>query len=289
MKTPNTKKNNLKNRKQKGASKTKKCSPYSSIKKVGSNTCLTPDVLEYIKTTYNKEHKTDPIGTTNPVDLFQTLKSKYQCNEDLCWIQKIHDKTLQKKIKTQIFAPEKPAEWKKNPNEWLSNFDILDVLRQYEVAYPHFRFIEPSPIDFNDKNNGTCISQELCSFHLTPSKTQQIDKQQIDKQQIGIIFNLDKHDEPGSHWVSMYIDIDQKKIYYFDSASTHIPKEIAEFKDRLLRENPDFKFLSNSIDHQQGNTECGMYSLYFIIQMLLSKNRLRHFQTHFNNKKKKNY
>jgi len=51
----------------------------------------------------------------------------------------------------------------------------------------------------------------------------------------------------------------------------------------LIQENGDFYFLSNSVEHQKGNTECGMYSLYFIIQMLLSKNRLKLFNNRFNN------
>ena len=35
--------------------------------------------------------------------------------------------------------------------------------------------------------------------------------------QIGIVFNLDKHDQEGSHWVSMFIDLKRDGIYYFDS------------------------------------------------------------------------
>jgi hypothetical protein len=241
---------------------------------------MTPDTIEKIKNAYNQEHPSSKIKSNNADTVFKTLKKKYLCKsgvQDACWISTIGNKNLQREIKKKIFVPEKPAEWKKKPNEWLSNFDILNVLKQYEEAYSFFRFIGPTPIDFDKRLGNVCVTQDLCSFHLNIQK----------HSQIGIIFNLDEHDEPGSHWVSMYIDIDDKKIYYFDSASTEIPKEIVVLKDRLIQENPEFTFLSNSTEHQRGNTECGMYSLFFIVQMLMSKNRPSLFQTRFNNERKK--
>jgi hypothetical protein len=209
-------------------------------------------------------------------DTLTTLQKKYGCKDDQCLLEEIGDISLKNKIKSQIFVPEKPTAWKKNPNEWLSDSDILHVLKQYETAFPAFRFMGPCPIDFATRVSDKCITEDICSLHLHTVKGSGT------KKQIGIVFNLDKHDEPGSHWVSMFIDIRGKKIYYFDSAQNTVPPEIAELKDRLIGENPRFSFFSNSVEHQKGNTECGMYSLYFIIQMLQSKTRHRLFQSHFN-------
>jgi len=261
---------------KKGGLKTRKniCSPSSNIHKLTSNTCMTPDIVLKIKKTYNDEHPLSKINTNDPIKIFKNLRQRFKCDMDTCWLEKIGDKAVKSEIKKRIFIPKRPVQWTKTPNEWLSNYDILNVIKQYEEAYPEFYFIGPTPIDFEKKLNGSCVTRELCSFHLGSVSS---------KKQIGIIFNLDEHDEPGSHWVSMYIDIDNKKIYYFDSASTEIPKEIESFKNRLIQENGDFYFLSNSVEHQKGNTECGMYSLYFIIQMLLSKNRLKLFNNRFNN------
>jgi hypothetical protein len=37
---------------------------------------------------------------------------------------------------------------------------------------------------------------------------------------VGFTINLDNHNESGSHWVSMFLDLDDKIIFYFDSAIT---------------------------------------------------------------------
>jgi hypothetical protein len=241
---------------------------------------MTPDIIMKAKNTYNRQHPKSQIETNDPTQTFEIIKERNKCKSDMCWLDKIENKEFKKYVKDHIFIPEKPVEWEKNPTEWLSNFDILDVLKQYEEAYPRFKFIGPVPIDFNKKMNHSCISNDLCSFHLS-----NVDSQNIDD--VGIIFNLDKHDEPGSHWVSMFIDKGIKQIFYFDSASTDIPREINELKNRLIRENSDFSFMSNTVEHQRGNTECGMYSLYFIISMLLSRDRENTYNHDFNNKTNK--
>ena len=99
--------------------------------------------------------------------------------------------------------------WKKNPEEWLNSVDIEDVMKQYEKKVPTFMFIGPSPIDF-DKHllYGECVWDELCKFKL-----ENILKK--GKNKIGIIFNLDPHYKNGSHWISMFIDIRKKFIFFF--------------------------------------------------------------------------
>ena len=91
---------------------------------------------------------------------------------------------------------------------------------------------------------------------------------------IAIAFNLDKHTGPGTHWVSMFIDIEARFIFYFDSAGSKIPKEIMSLVKRIQKQGLElsyrFKFIENyPMTHQHSNTECGMYSLFFIITMLL--------------------
>ena len=96
------------------------------------------------------------------------------------------------------------------------------------------------------------------------------------KNQIGIVFNLDFHTGPGTHWVSLYIDIKNKFIFYFDSNGDKTPKQIKTFINRIIlqgkKENIDFVlYENNKTEHQRSNTECGMYSLFFIITMLTKK------------------
>lgn len=271
---------NITSKKKKTIRKTKKnttlnCSPAVKNKTATNDTCFTPNILLKIKSDYNHTNRTDPIKETEPTKILKELRNRLsRCDKEDCWLRQMKDQVLRKKIQEYVFAPKRPSEWTYNPNEWLSNYDIFNVLTQYEDKYPHFEFIGPSFIDFDkmkDASNHTCVSDELCNFSLQHHISKKHEK-------IAIVFNLDKHTGPGTHWVSLFIDIKQRFIFYFDSAGSKIPKEIMILVKRIqnqgvkLRKKLHFKFYENyPMTHQYTNTECGMYSLFFIITMLLEK------------------
>ena len=251
------------------------CSPAVNSHKL-AHSCYTPDILEKIRVEYNRGHSaSERIETTDPVDIWKTLNRKLvHCKKEDCWLHQIRDETLRKKIDRYIFAPDKPYEWKRNPNEWLSNYDILNVLEQYEIQYPAFEFIGPSPIDFDTHlpQSGTgqkCVWNELCHFSLK-------EKLARGKRKIGIVFNLDKHTQSGSHWVSLFVDLTRKFIFYFDSAGGKMPPEIATLIRRIQTQAKGMgihlkEYTNGSHTHQYENTECGMYSLFFIILLLTGR------------------
>jgi hypothetical protein len=252
------------------------------------DTCYTPAILEYIKKEYNHSHpKADHILTTDPAKIWLELDKRLShCNKEDCWLNQIRNENLRKKIDRYVFAPDKPYEWKHNPTEWLSNYDILNVLEQYELVYPNFEFIGPTPIDFDtrlkkaknpyDIGNETkprsgkkCIWNDLCNFSVAEKLRQK-------KMKIGVVFNLDKHDQGGSHWVSLFVDLSRKMMFYFDSAGGKLPGEIRKLMDRIHEQTRALGFTLKELTngqwtHQRGNTECGMYSLFFIITMLTGK------------------
>ena len=78
---------------------------------------------------------------------------------------------------------------------------------------------------------------------------------------------MDKHDEPGSHWVCSYIDIPKKAAYYFDSYGLEPPPEISRFLQRC-KDQGCTTILYNDIRHQRKDSECGMYCLFTIISLL---------------------
>lgn len=250
------------------------CSP--AVKGISlDNSCYTPKILLVIRDAYNKDHSpADHITESDPTKLWQILNERFvQCNKEDCWLNELKDADLKKRIDRYIFAPDKPYEWKKNPNEWLSNFDIMNVLEQYEQTYNTFEFIGPTPIDYDAVVSGRCIENELCKFQLSD----QIKKK---KTHIGIIFNLSPHTSRGSHWVSLFVDVKERTIFFFDSAGDPIPKEIQKLVDNIQLQvqkidNGKYAFYQNHPKaHQRGNTECGVYSLFFIITMLTGKSHL---------------
>ena len=233
-------------------------------------TCYNKRSLDKMKNLWNARHPDSKIKTNNTKEIWKQLKIRLSnvCDNERCWMQQNFAKNgIDNTIKNFTFAPFSPEQWKKNPNEWLSSVDILNVMKQYEKTYPCFEFMGPSPIDFDKrKMYGECVWEELCHFSLED----QIKKK---KTKIGVCFNLDPHYKSGSHWVSLFINIKKKTIFYFDSNGDKIPAKINAFVKRVISQgnklNINFTFDSNyPKEHQKENTECGVYSLYFLINQL---------------------
>lgn len=263
------------------------CSPSINKNKkinkkiISEDSCFTPEILMKILAKYNEKNSDQPILEKNPKEIWLALKNRLSCKKEECWLNQLDDESMKMHIKKNIFAPTHPPDWNRNPDEWLSNFDIADVAKQYEVSHPEFIMIGPTTIDFDARPlemDGKCVLEDLCNFSLERFISKK-------KSKIGIVFNLDKHDQSGSHWVSMYIDIKNKFIFFFDSADTGIPNEIwtdsesdKPLVNRIIKQGLEMKqpinftfYNNNGITHQRGNTECGMYSLFFIITMLTGK------------------
>lgn len=260
------------------------CSPYVSDKKAATHTCYTVEHLNAIREAYNKSHKPhEYIPWSNPDTIWKTLNSRLvNCDKEDCWLEIIKDTELRKQIQDIVFAPKQPQDWKTNINEWLTDLDIKNVMKQYEQTYPHFKFIGPSPIDFDARvkgreinswvqnvpsNKTVCVWEELCKLKIKSMLKKKITK-------IGMVFNLDAHNMPGSHWVSLFVDLSAEKpfVFYFDSGGKPPPREVQSLMNRIVRQGAathiKVKKIINEHRHQKGNTECGMYSLFFNITML---------------------
>jgi hypothetical protein len=248
-----------------------------------AGSCFTAPALYQLKEYYNKHHPSTPILSKTPSQLWHDFRTRFfSCKREDCWLKEIDNAELRENLEKFLFAPSQPVEWKKKPNEWLSNFDIFEVLHQYELTHSTFKAIGPTPIDFDSRpkdESGKCVWEELCTFQLN----NYLEK---GKTKLGMVFNLDKHDERGSHWVSLFVDLEDWFLFYLDSAGNQIPKEIRALVKRIQRQGMSlspplkFKFYENyPLEHQLGNTECGMYSLYFIITMLTGETEGRTFRT----------
>jgi hypothetical protein len=249
------------------------CSPIREKSYEKHKTCFSKRQLIHMA----KELKI-PYSNLNKMDLWKNINNKmlnYCASKDeICWIENVST------IDTQIsHKPKQP----KHYNNWLSNIDIINVMKQYEDKYPSFKFIGALPIDFNSRVSpfsSTCISDELCN----------IDFKKIKQYQFGIVFNLDKHDEPGSHWVCVYLNTNKNHknhgFYYFDSNGDSMPTEIHKFAQNTkqnIKEN-SFEIHSSTIRKQFSNSECGMFCLYFIVKMLMGTSYKKLIHSEFSDK-----
>jgi len=222
----------------------KKCSPLAVSKKAGKS-CLPPDVEARIK------------------------KGAKGCKADdgRCLVNNsILDDKMKKSLVAAYFRPKQPDEWKKKPHTWLNTDDIEAVMKQYVDAYPYFEFLGVVPIDFSakdpyEKSKDKCMNEEFCKIDLKALRAS-------GKTVIGAVYNLDPHFKGGSHWIALVIDLRVNKVYYFDSYGVKPPQQIARYMRYLTLQEPKLVLESNGHRFQRSDTECGMYSMYFIICMI---------------------
>lgn len=243
--------------------KAKMCAPN----KEGSNyTCFSYNTLKKIAKTLNQESKSKINLNLGKKKLWEAIKLNMsnKCdanNHETCLIEQ---NIINKSEINNTFRPKMPISWKKNKKEWLSTLDINSVMEQYEHKYNDFVYMGAVPSDCPEN-----IWCELSNINLNKFKSS-------NKMRIGIIFNLDKHNQPGSHWVASYIDLRKNVVWYFDSNGFPPIKSIFNFLNKMKKEleiinsaNPEFGY--NARRHQYGNSECGIYSMHFIINCLQGK------------------
>jgi hypothetical protein len=210
---------------------------------VSQKLCSTNDKVCVIKTPIHIEKKTDKeLWNSIYSRLYKLCKNEY-CWIDLPFISHITDKGLRKKIQNFTFKPKTTI----GKYTWLSTKNINSVLQQYEKTHPTFKFIGALPCDFY--------------------KIVDVDYNDFKKyENIGIVFNLDKNEEPGSHWVSFFVDNKNNTCEYFDSTGRGPNKCIKKFIDNLMNKYLNkHKYYQNKIVHQTQDSECGVYSIYYII------------------------
>lgn len=275
--------------------KGKFCSPSRE----GNFSCFSRKSLRNIAKKWNEKNKTQKIKLTKNVKkLWNRIdeKLKSHCRDEKCWSDKVQDHKSK-----ENFRPDIPKEWLSKPHEWLSTIDIEKVLKQYQSKYKDFLFIGPVPMDFDSSDGfGSCIVNELCNINL-----EKLHKKGV--RRIGIVFNLDYHDQPGSHWVALFVSMLPEDpnfgVHYFDSYASPPTPEVKNLADRLVAQSKNIKFSSvenyhtlggqyqinnedqqknsskqfeftyNKVRHQYKNSECGMYCINFINNALEKKAR----------------
>lgn len=249
------------------------CSP-----KIDTNSfsCYTLEQLKNIANILKSKGKNIKI-VNNKKKLWNNINNimKHECSEEWCWVNSSHLSDTNTNLE-EVFRPIHPDNWLENNLTWLSNFDIDNVLDQYEKVHNDFIFLGPVPIDFED------IYTELTKKDLNTLYNK-------GKKKIGIVFNLDPHYMGGSHWVAMFINIMNRKkslIAYYDSYGLEPNNNIQDLMSKFIAQGlcPENKEniillepLYNPIRHQHKNSECGMYSINFIINMLQSDGSRKDF------------
>lgn len=278
------------------------CSPTS---KYTQSSCISYANLKELAQIYNKVNPDKKIKISNSkADLVRDLGKAFSTDSQRKWLNRPQFKQLVQK--TDVEDEIKPY-GSKYKNNWLSNFDIDKVMEQYAQKYDYFVYLLTAPIDFAEPK------VKVMYDNIADTDFYQLYQQGY--RCVANVFNLDKHNQGGSHWVSIFVDMrdpedvkryhpeNYKKYFtdarhnynnlsveYFDSVGADAdykglpPPEIENFLKKIQNDYltriatkkqqqyggtaPKLDFRYNTVKHQQKNTECGVYSLNFIIERL---------------------
>ena len=263
------------------------CAPTRYVSYIRTGTCLTPEELVVIAKQYNESAEKRIPATLIASDkaasgeLYAALAERIG-GKDVDWFKQPWLRSapgVSKRLIQSAFRPEMPRAWLANSRAWLSTDDIDRVMRQYEEQYPSFKFLGTFPIDFDTRTlfGRRCIADEMCN--LSVKRLNDVEQ----KTQFGAVLNLDKHNQRGSHWVAVYGTSDASSpnfgVHYFDSVGRKAPAEVARFQARIAsqiaalsgKDIADVPITTRVEKRQFKNTECGVFSMYFLVCCMSGK------------------
>ena len=251
-----------------------KCAPGL---KYEAGSCAKLAVLIEMAKAYNKSassSSSDHIRLASNFELLNPQKYKaylvYQiekrvgdkCTTQKCWSKQEFIKFMDERAKEEYLKYTHRPDSPQGKFEWLSTFNINDAVSQYEQKFKGFKFFGAVPMDFADLNGIEVGNINYGDYH----------KNGITK--MGIIFNLDNHDQPGSHWTAMYTDLEKGNIFYFDSFGVKpeprvrsLMRQQAKYLESIGKKIDAIRVDYNKIQHQREGSECGVYSINFLIRM----------------------
>ena len=208
----------------------------------------------------NEDTSQHDAGGRNEIISNIRYKTNADCSGDIvCASKQVIqiDRDIHNAIKENT-RPSRPIHHK----GWLSDLDIKRVMKSIKRLYDDFDFIEPSASDW-DK-----YESQLSLYNIPEAYSNGVRK-------IGIIFNLDIHTGPGTHWVALFIDMstDKPSIEYYNSFGTNPPSGIIRYINKAGGDikkimNKNINIMINNKKHQHENRECGMYAMNYIIRRL---------------------
>jgi hypothetical protein len=189
-------------------------------------------------------------------DLLKKKDIKDCKGDELCLFEKLSKNSLiNSKTKYKIFKPDYQI-----PNLGISNFDINKILNPYSDIFKNYKHIGTYPSDVH----------KIIDF-----KSTLMNKFSKNLNNFSIVLNTDVYEGPGLHWVVVFVNSKNSTIEYFDSLGQNPNKNIQQILNFIKKifdnyYDSKFKIHYNNIIHQKGNSECGIYCIYYVIARLFN-------------------
>lgn len=214
------------------------------------------------------------------------------CESESCVLQ--HPAFLEAAPKSAVAADLElrfKAPGPRNTTELLSNFNIDDTLRKWARHFDNFFPCPFAMMDFDATREPFAVIdlgavlQGRVECDLGPG----VGLVRRPARRFGCVVNTDTSRGSGKHWVAVFVDCSSAEgawtVEYFNSVGQPPPKAMVKWMERSRarlaacrqeaasgetpwRPGPVEAVPVTRIDHQQSQTECGLYSLYYIRRRL---------------------
>ncbi len=181
----------------------------------------------------------------SPKEVIEKAKTMTGCTTESCVVQRYADQD----IVERLFLPRGPRE----STDWLSNVNIDSALSQYEpFNYYHIPF-------------------QMRDFANSDNELSRADFPALSKKYkcAGCALNTDVSSGRGKHWVSFFVDFVNGTVEYFDSGGIPAPDEFVALVVKCARVLNYKDVFLTTVQHQRENTECGVYTLYYITSRIM--------------------
>lgn len=235
--------------------------------------CATPETKAIIAEEASKVKPDKPVPQKTCSESLNILMYVYNCDSEKCVLQRLQHNTNSDRtaIKESLdnFKPNGPI----HKPEWLSNTHIDDVLKSFAKQYPEFKYYPTGLMNLQDSLGRIDLEKDFNEGYET----------------VACVVNTTRKcpvsGPCGDHWVCVVMKKEKDNVIsmeYFNSSGNTPPNDILTvFKQQkqLVGGKCACTEKYNSVVHQRGDSECGVYCLYYIRSRLEGVDAERFYQS----------
>jgi Ulp1 protease family, C-terminal catalytic domain len=221
-------------------------------------------IIDFIETKSNKD------GQDAIINLLDKAKELTKCNNEKCIIEKILPHHDAKDAILSTFKHKGPRDIVRR----LSNYDIDGVLNQWCLTNDKFYNWGFNMIDF-DKEGASLAKYTMVDILKGEASLNLGKYGGVIKRPCNIaacVVNTDKYSGGGIHWFAILCDCRSEPytVEYFNSSGNPPRPQIIDWMERTTKHlsthtgKQVIQKTNVGSRHQYGNSECGLYSLFFI-------------------------
>lgn len=239
---------------------------------VSGSVCSTKNTLKAMK---NHLHDKNIKSMDTDKDIVDSIKKDLKCDTEECVLKNPHfvKDYMKNDIKESLgrIKPDGPSD----STNLLNNINIDEVLKRLTLKHKDLYHMDFQMIDFaGEKDSSGWIIKN--GQKITPTELGKIDMATDvtakNYKTFCVVMNTDVRTGGGIHWFSLFCDFRTNPITieYFNSSGN---KPVKQIQDWLIKTEENLRasghnakvvILSGLIHQQDSETECGLYSLYYI-------------------------